>query len=267
MTTQRFDHSKDTRSFTTWLILLFGLTGVSIALLWLSGINPGIDFSPYIILIAYSPSLAALITVALFGGKAGLKNLLEPLTKWRVSVWWYVLVLGAPLLIMLLANLLYATSGGTPLWSEFFVGAALLSGIGPILAGSFGEEIGWRGFAQPLLQKTNTALTAAIIVGIIWATWHLWPILAPGGLEHLVSAEIIQTYVRLISTAIIYAWILNSTGSLLIVLLAHAGHNISTYLIPIESNMAAIIMTLLYTVAALIVIYLTNIKTLTSRTK
>ncbi len=37
----------------------------------------------------------------------------------------------------------------------------------------FGEEIGWRGLLQPTLQRRHSALTAAVLVAVVWAGWHL----------------------------------------------------------------------------------------------
>lgn len=34
----------------------------------------------------------------------------------------------------------------------------------------FGEEIGWRGFTQPTLGRRHSALHAALVVSVIWAT-------------------------------------------------------------------------------------------------
>ena len=42
-----------------------------------------------------------------------------------------------------------------------------------ILIGAFGEEIGWRGFLQPILEKKYNILIAATIVGAIWGLWHI----------------------------------------------------------------------------------------------
>jgi uncharacterized protein len=50
------------------------------------------------------------------------------------------------------------------------IGVTLLSTI--IIIGLF-EEVGWRGFALPRLQRRFDALWAALMLGVIWAPWHL----------------------------------------------------------------------------------------------
>jgi uncharacterized protein len=50
------------------------------------------------------------------------------------------------------------------------IGLALLSTI--IIVGLF-EEVGWRGFALPRLQRRFDALWAVLVLGVIWAPWHL----------------------------------------------------------------------------------------------
>lgn len=46
-----------------------------------------------------------------------------------------------------------------------------------------GEEIGWRGYATPHLQKRFSGLTACLIVSVIWTAWHLPLFWMPGGLQ------------------------------------------------------------------------------------
>lgn len=61
---------------------------------------------------------------------------------------------------------------------------------------------------------------------------------------------------RLISIAVIYGWIYNKTrGSLLLVMLAHAGHNIAVDLLPSPTKEAALLLACLYLAAAIAVVW------------
>lgn len=243
------------RRLIAWIIILFGLTGLGVIYLILTDVDQSKDFSPAIILIGYAPSFAALGVVGYLRGADGVRSLLRPIGNWRVGIQWYALALGGPLVLVLLTNVIYLAIGGV-LPHQWMTFPALGSAIGPLIAGSLGEEIGWRGFAQPLLQKRLSILWASVIIGTLWATWHLWPAIAPGGLASMTFLDVVQTYVRLISTAVIYGWIYNKTrGSLLLVMLAHAGHNIAVDLFPPATEGAALLLAFLYLAAAIAVVW------------
>ncbi|WP_165422824.1 CPBP family intramembrane glutamic endopeptidase [Ktedonosporobacter rubrisoli] len=235
-----------------WAGAFLGLSALGLLIFLLTD---GKDFSsPAIILIGFTPSLAALAIASLWFGVRGIRSLLRPIGKWKVGWQWYALVLLGPLVLMFLAHIISSPLGiAQP--QPWVVIPALGSTLGPLIAGSLGEEIGWRGFAQPLLQKRYSMFWASIIIGILWSTWHLWPILAPNGPVHITPPDVVQTYVRLISTAVIYGWIYNKTGgSLLLVMLAHAGHNIADDILPPAAEGTALIMAFLYLVAAIAVV-------------
>src|SRR5262249_39046914 len=127
------------------------------------------------------------------------------------------------------------------------------------------EEPGWRGFAQPRLQARYGALTASVLIGLLWSTWHIWYVILPGGLSNVTGTDAVATYLRLTSTAVIYAWMYNSTnGSLLIAMLAHLGHNLAASFIPTpaDGGQQHLMTALLYFVAALIVFFKTDAQTL-----
>lgn len=247
----------------SWAVLVFVLTFVGALLLTVGGLN--LDHPPRaasmlvlfmvcIFLTSYAPTLAALLVAARTGGAGAL---LRQAATWRVGLAWYAFVLVGPIVLFVVADLTYAFSGGVQpaVWLVLPSSPAF---VGPLIAGSLGEELGWRGFAQPRLQTRYGALWASVIIGIIWGTWHLWPVMLPGGLADLTLSDLAQTYIRLISTAIIYAWIYNSTdGSLFLVMMAHAGHNIATELVPIPAagaHVVPIIVALLYLAVATAVV-------------
>jgi membrane protease YdiL (CAAX protease family) len=258
------------RSVVAWVALLFVLTFVGTLPLIVGGLN--VDNLPQsspllplvfagIVLTAYAPSLAALLVAGLLPRAGGGRALLSQIRTWRVRAAWYLLVLIGPMVLILIADVIYIVLGGTPP-KQWLVFPSEFAFLGPLLAGSLGEELGWRGFALPRLQHRYGALWASIMIGVIWSTWHLWPIITPGGFAHLTPSGLAQTYIRLISTAIIYAWLYNSTnGSLFLVMVAHAGHNIAIDLIQIHeqgTDVVSVIIALLYLVAAIAVVLMTR---------
>src|SRR2546429_3836998 len=100
------------RSLITWVVALFGLTGLGVLTLILTGVDQSKDFSPAIILIAYASSLAALCTAGFSSGAGGVRSLLRQIGKWRVGIHWYVVALIGPLALVLLGNVIYLALGG-----------------------------------------------------------------------------------------------------------------------------------------------------------
>lgn len=96
------------------------------------------------------------------------------------------------------------------------------------LSGAFGEELGWRGYALPRLQAGRSALAASLILGVLWAAWHL-PLFATG-----VWGQPVPHSLTILALTIPYTWLFNKTnGSVLLVMLFHGSFNgVAEFLFP-----------------------------------
>ncbi len=240
-----------------WITVVFSLT--LLASLWLRalGIDPEEDFSPVLLIVAYSPLLAALISVGAL--RIGFRNyfasLRDGLRIQRESTSWIAAAFFAPLAIVIIGAIAQSLVGddGSQDW---FVWSAIPTGLGAVFAGAIGEELGWRGFGQSLLQNRFTILKASLVIGFVWATWHLWPLLTATTHDSVVI-DIANTYVRLMATAVIYAWLFNRKSGLLLVMLAHASHNLAVDMFPVADSQAqqqGTILAVLYLVIAIAVV-------------
>jgi membrane protease YdiL (CAAX protease family) len=217
-----------------------------------------------------SPTLAALFVVRLYPGAGGLRSVFQQIGVWRVPTIWYVIALIGPVLLLLAAKAVNAARlGAVPTqWMvlPLFSGPV---GLPFIIFGSLlAEEPGWRGFAQPRLQVRYGALATSVFIGLLWSTWHLWYVVLPGGLSNVSGLDAVATYIRLTSTAVIYAWMYNSTsGNLWIAMIAHFGHNLAASLIPTpaDGGQQHLITALFYFIGALIVVSATDARTLRAR--
>jgi membrane protease YdiL (CAAX protease family) len=266
-----------------WVVLLFVLIFVCLLPfiaggVTLSGIGKLRPSSPLFVLcmagftvVGYTPTLSALLVTRFFPGGGGASSVLCQVKTWRVTIGWYAIALFGPAVLFLLDEAVSLLLGGVPpkKWivfpspSGFFPSSLFFSVMG-LLAGSIGEEFGWRGFAQPRLQKRYGALSASLIVGLVWGTFHLWIIpICP----HCLSLKdvIVTQYLRLIATAVIYAWIYNGTkGSLFLVMVAHAAHNFTVDLMP-QVGGSPVIVALSYVAVAILVVLMTDPRTLGGR--
>lgn len=177
LTEQRFSHQISSAQIVPFLVIVFGLAWGLFALFifeteWvvetfgeLSGRHP------LFILAVYAPAIAALLLVGLSSGLSGLQRLLSRLFLWRASPWWYAfLILGFPV-ISFAGALIKGNALSAPMFSESF--STLLPMIGFMLILGPMEEVGWRGFALPILQRRLVPFWAGLVLGVIWAVWHL----------------------------------------------------------------------------------------------
>ena len=123
---------------------------------------------------AYGPTVAALILTRRKGGTVAVQDLLRRLLMWRVSLVWYAFALFVPIAVVAVAVALSsfrpaALAGFNP-WPGLSV--APLALIAALPFGPLGEELGWRGYAQPRLLRSAGLLKSSLILGVAWTFWH-----------------------------------------------------------------------------------------------
>ena len=172
----------------------------------------------------FGPLVAAVIVSLLAGGLRELRALLGQLTRWRVHPLWYGIALAGPFLISLTAGVLTVATGAprptpvdtTTLWRS----SSHCSAPWSLLVCSK-RSVGADSHL-PRLQPRLPALWAALVLGGIWALWHL-PVLIsdPTG-----QRPPVPFVVGILAQSVILAWLYNSTNaSLPIVIIFHAAIN------------------------------------------
>jgi uncharacterized protein len=187
--------------------------------------------SPLMLVAVWGPSLAAIILTLITTGGKGLKELLGKLFAWKVPIQWYIFALG-------ITPLLWFCAYGIDRLLGFNYELKQLAVINPAflpfliifsLPNAAGEEIGWRGYMQQKLQTICTPLISGLIVGIVWASWHIPTWIAQG----ISVDQIVVLFPHLISSGLLFAWLFNKTNkSLLLVTLFHASTTLTGYLLP-----------------------------------
>jgi membrane protease YdiL (CAAX protease family) len=172
------------------------------------------------------PFLAAFIVLALTEGKSGVVRLVRRMVRWRVGLRWYAVALLLPIVVTLTAtalNVLVLGAQPTSSWAELGGWSSLLQTffillLIPALGGSW-EEPGFRGYALPRLQVGRSALVASLILGVLWAFWHL-PFVVTG------EDTWIDAFLFTIVWTPTFTWLFNNAnGSVLIVILFHNMNN------------------------------------------
>ncbi len=203
----------------TYFILTFLLVFGGWFLAILSGIDALFDFG------LWGPALSALLIIAVTRGKPGLKDLFRRLRLWRVPARWYLVILFGWPAISILAALLHAQITNQPItidWSSWsgtltWLSSALILGLWAC------EEIGWRGFALPRLLNRWNALFSSIVLGIVWACWHLPYYAGPNG----ISPDFYALPIFTVSVSILMTWVfVHTRGSILVAIFFHFWINV-----------------------------------------
>jgi membrane protease YdiL (CAAX protease family) len=140
----------------------------------------------FVILCSAIPAVVALILAPLTFGKQGLVTLLSRLRPWGKSVgpkegfqiWGaaVVTIIGTNLFAFLLLHLFARNPSETISWNQrllsfaafWIILEAMFTNQGGLL-----EELGWRGYALPLLLEKMNPLRATLLLGFCWAMWHI----------------------------------------------------------------------------------------------
>jgi len=225
------------------LITFFVLTYALAWILWLPLIilRDTIPASQGLVLAllgSAAPSLLGIVLTAIVLGKGALRKLLGRLLIWRVDPRWYLVVVLGPAALVGGIVAFNALLGGPAISINVPLLAAVITLAFHIFPGSaMGEELGWRGYALPWLQAGRSALSASLILGVIWGFYHL-PLFFTG--QAFRSPSILAPFVISgIALSVILTWVYNSTGgSLLMVVLLHATANLplTLFLEPLGSR-------------------------------
>ena len=183
-----------------------------------------------VLLGAFAPSLVALWLAARGEGGTGIRTLLGRVLQWRVAAPWYLFAVGYIPAIKLTIALVHR--GATGAWPRFgnepwYVIPVAIAFSTPFQAG---EEIG-RGYALPRLAARFGLARASILLGLIWACWHVPQFFIPEADTYGQSFFVFVLQVTALSVAM--AWLYAHTnGSLLLVMLLHAAVNNSKDIVP-----------------------------------
>jgi membrane protease YdiL (CAAX protease family) len=174
--------------------------------------------------IGLGPFLSSFVMSYVTAGDEGVRSHVRAISHWRVGFRWYGFVLVGIPLIMSLGTIVLPgvwesleplSASEIVAYPVFFLYPALLIG------GPLGEEPGWRGFALPRLQQRVGPLAGSLILGPLWACWHM-PIWFSGQWT-VPSLLNIATYIGwLTAMTVIMTWVHNRTrGSVWMAILSH----------------------------------------------
>lgn len=172
------------------------------------------------------PSVAGILLTGLTSGRDGFRKLSSHLLRWRVSARWYaVALLTAPLsaVVVLLARSLFSPEFAPLIFISDDKASLILMGlVAGLMVGCF-EELGWTGFAVPLMRLRYSVFATGLTVGLLWGAWHFimfWESDSFSGAFPL-AILLVRLFSWFPAYRVLMVWVYDRTESLLVVMLMH----------------------------------------------
>jgi membrane protease YdiL (CAAX protease family) len=157
----------------------------------------------------FVPSLLAIFLTWKKEGLSGLRILGQRIIQFKLGWRWYgytfLIVIAGTAGQLIINKLIGNTFNGFPFLAQ-------LGNFLPLLIlGPLSEEIGWRGYALGRLQTRWNALTSSLIVGLVWALWHLPLFMMVGTSQHEFGGSFVGFLVGFMANSVFYTWLYNNT--------------------------------------------------------
>lgn len=171
------------------------------------------------------PLLVAALAVT--GGRRAVTDLGRRMTRVRVAGWTWAAALLTPVLVAALAAAVTTASGRHVPVGEVLglPGALLYFGYGTGLF-LLTEEAGWRGAVLSRLQRRMQPWRAALVLGVIWAGWHLPLLVTPDAGDQ--GLPVAPFLLLVVATSVLISGVVNAArGSVVVAALFHASFDAS----------------------------------------
>lgn len=185
------------------------------------------------LLAVLAPALTACALAAVRGGRRELRTLLGMAGRWRFPLRWYLVVLVVPFAVLLTGVAVDSLVSGVP--PEAWILAPSAQTLATFWIAPLGEDLGWRGYALSRALTRWSPVATSLILGPIWALWHLPMALVPG------TAQADQSFllftVQVTGATMLFTRVFIATrGSVLAMILMHAAANLSFNVVPVFAH-------------------------------
>ena len=187
--------------------------------------------STVFLLGVFAPAIVALALSARERGRAGAWALVARIGRWRVGGRWYLFAAFYMAAVKLTVAVVHRVATGA--WPRFGDTPWFIMALAVVTSMWFqaGEEIGWRGYALPRLAERMTPAAASVLLGVIWAAWHLPLFYILGG--DTVGQSFPLYLLQITALSVAMAWLyFRTSASLLLVMLMHAAVNNTKDIVP-----------------------------------
>lgn len=180
--------------------------------------------------MAFIPMPIALFLVFREAGASGVRQFLASafdFSRIENKRWYLPTLLLMPAVTLIVFGVM--TVVGVPMPDPIIQISMILPLLLVFLLSATGEELGWQGYVYDTLEARWNALIAAIVLGIIWAVWHIIPYFQTNNTPTWIFWQCIVT----VALRVILVWLYKNTRrSVIIAILFHATTNLTAFLFP-----------------------------------
>lgn len=197
-------------AFPVWMVAHFGPVS-----LW----------NPIVFVTIWTPTIWAFILAYTMDGAAGLRDLLVRLSRWRVGLRWYLISTVGIATLAIAARFVDAYVTHAPLLALPDIGswpALIWYGVSMLVVdpGPIGEDPGWRGYALPRMLQRFSPATGSILLGVVWAVWHL-PAFYFSGMPQA-TLPLGWFLLTIVALTVLMSWVaINTRGAVIPAILMH----------------------------------------------
>lgn len=165
-------------------------------------------------------TIATYVSAAVTGGRRAVLDLLLRMILVRVNWRWYLAALLVTPVLAVIAGGVGSLIGEPPALADASAVSVLLLLLFNVWMWLITEETAWRGFALPRLQRRFNPLTASLVLGVLWAAWHIPLFLIPGTFQSAIPFA--GFAISTIATSVLIGWVFNQAcGSVLLAAIFH----------------------------------------------
>jgi membrane protease YdiL (CAAX protease family) len=177
------------------------------------------------------------------------------------GIWYLIIFLFYPIISVLI---IYLVDGQIHLTDGFRVSLSQPLNLVPFLLflylfGPFPEELGWRGYALDGLQSKMDPVISSLILGSIWAIWHIPLFLMRGTYQYELGLGSSEFWIFLFAAVVIsvfFTWIYNNNqGSILSASLFHFSVNLTGNILLESERIRFIRLVVLLLMAVLLILF------------
>jgi uncharacterized protein len=164
-------------------------------------------------------SAGGVVATYIADGRSGVKDLVHRCVLYRVPVAWWFYALLLPFAVHTIATVIYGTAHGkvgpVRLMQLFHQWWLLPIFLFILFQGPLTEELAWRGFLLPRLLDRYSPLGSSVVLGLVWAVWHINVFFSPIASWTLFSASAVAFSI------LMTVLFLHAQGSVLLAIVMH----------------------------------------------